>query len=178
MNRIISRALLFLMASASTHAFQPSLVVQTRRRSATTTALSSSTKHDDKDRRHFLTASAAAVLSSPFLWGLSTSPAQAADALDYKAVSADIAELIQKNPDWAPVRVNANTTRNRDLCVHAPVHYTILTGFFLADPLACSTESRIWHHGSKFYDTPPTTSTAILLLDLYSLGLAQFGHVR
>ena len=123
MNRIISRALLFLMASASTHAFQPSSVVQTRRRSATMTALSSSTKHDDKDRRQFLTASAAAFLSSPFLWGLSTSPAQAADALDYKAVSADIAELIQKNPDWAPVRVNGNDNKQRRVCARARTLY-------------------------------------------------------
>jgi len=58
--------------------------------------------HSSLDRRAFLWTSVAAagasVLSSPL-------PAQAAGSVDYKAVSADISGLIDKNPDWGPTFV-------------------------------------------------------------------------
>ena len=55
------------------------------------------------DRRSFLIAGGLLPFS---LAALDLQPAVAADgALDYKAVSQDIAQLLKKNPDWGPTLV-------------------------------------------------------------------------
>lgn len=75
----------------------------------TNTRCRGSTKDDDcsnqsmqDDRRAFLLASTAALAS-----GIVTSfPSQSSAAtVDYKAVAADISDLVIKNPDWGPTLV-------------------------------------------------------------------------
>ena len=61
-------------------------------------------KNEEKiDRRSFVWTAAAASLALALP---STTPSALADGgVDYKAVSADIAALIKKNPDWGPTFV-------------------------------------------------------------------------
>ena len=94
-----------------TTAFQPVTPFQ-RHHELLTTHLSAAALNDDEhcpegpvgsDRRGFLFAATAASAS---LWnGFPQPAAAAASTVDYKAVSADIAELVKNNPNWGPVRL-------------------------------------------------------------------------
>src|SRR3569623_934483 len=60
-----------------------------------------------EDRRAFLVATVTGATASVLSSTLKVAPARADDAslVNYQEVSADIAELIRKNPDWGPTLV-------------------------------------------------------------------------
>lgn len=100
------KLLLLALALASSSAFSVTKTTTRHAKTTTTTtktALSALLNNNDNssDRRGFLlstlTAAAAALAYHP-------QPALAA-AVDYKAVSNDIAALIKANPDWGPTLV-------------------------------------------------------------------------
>lgn len=85
-------AALLSLLLVSSHAFQVPTQVRT-------TATSLAATSEDDARRIFLGSSMAAAASLM----LPTMPAHAADGgVDYKAVAADIMDLVKKNPDWGP----------------------------------------------------------------------------
>ena len=83
-------AVLLSLLLAKSHAFH----VPTQSRPKTT-ALSAVA--EDGSRRNFVAASMAAAASLM----LPTMPARA-EGVDYKAVAADVMDLVKKNPDWGP----------------------------------------------------------------------------
>lgn len=97
---------LFAALQATTLAFQPLLAAKTAR----CYPVSLSPYHDD-DVEESLTTNRRAFLGS-FLAILVAGAArpsfaeeEAAAPLDYKAVAADVADLVKKNPDWGPTLV-------------------------------------------------------------------------
>ena len=84
-------AALFSLLLASSHAFQVPTQVRPQKTALAATA-------EDDSRRTFMASSvaAAAALMLPIM------PAHADGGVDYKAVAADIMELVKKNPDWGP----------------------------------------------------------------------------
>lgn len=83
---------------------------------------SSSSSSSELSRREWFRTSCAnsallvSLSSSTLLLGVSSSPALAADGVDYKAVAEDIAKLIQADPDKGPtlVRKHIHTKRQTD----------------------------------------------------------------
>lgn len=101
---------LFAALQATTLAFQP-LVAKIARHPV---ALQSSSLYRDDDddmeessttnRRAFLGSSLAILVAGAAHPSFADEEAAAAP-LDYKAVAADIADLVKKNPDWGPTLV-------------------------------------------------------------------------
>ena len=87
---IMKFAVLLSLLLANSHAFHVPTQVRPQ-----TSALSAVA--EDGSRRNFVAASMAAAASLM----VPTMPAHAED-VDYKAVAADIMELVKKNPDWGP----------------------------------------------------------------------------
>ena len=82
------------------HAFQPTATVTTWRK---LTRLQGATANDCNpvDRRVFVGSVGAFLLTTTL-----ANPAVADDAaVDYKAVAADVADLVKANPDWGPTLV-------------------------------------------------------------------------
>ncbi|KAL3903123.1 MAG: hypothetical protein SGARI_005520 [Bacillariaceae sp.] len=94
---IASSLCLFLAATTNVHSFQ------LQQSKPTVTPNSNSALHalsDGGDRRSFMNGGVAAAAS--LLLPQFSAPANAADAVDYKAVAQDIMDLVKKNPDWGP----------------------------------------------------------------------------
>ena len=95
---------LALLSGQSAYAFAPSITATTKTTTAGS-ALYSTTKSNDENgvdgRRAFLSTSAAACLACLF----KPTIVHADGDVDYKAVAADIADIIKKNPDKGPTLV-------------------------------------------------------------------------
>lgn len=99
------RLVVLVAALQATAAFQPLAT----KPSIHPVSLQASVQHDAQDmptttnRRAFLGSSLAILLAG----GTASHPSYADEgtAVDYKAVSADIADLIKANPDWGPTFV-------------------------------------------------------------------------
>lgn len=92
---------------AAVAASNPALAfhVSTPPSSRGTTVTTPTTLFAVDDRRAFLAAAAGTMSAAAFRTGPSNFAHAATSAVDYKAVSADVAALVQKNPDWGPTLV-------------------------------------------------------------------------
>jgi len=95
---------LTLLSGQSAYAFAPPSVTSTAKTTTAGSALYSTTKSNENGvdgRRAFLSTSAVACLGCLF----KPTMVHADGDVDYKAVAADIADIIKKNPDKGPTLV-------------------------------------------------------------------------